>query len=529
VWRKRAVAMVVAVLAGAGAAGAWMPSLLAGGLAPWVVLGVPVLLLGASRLVMWPWVTESLATRPAALTLTGGVLLASAWVAVSFGYRVLEVPAAPIAVGPQSSPADEEQATDLVRNAIVEFDKVERSGGGGGPPGMVVQTRAWDVMQRLAQQGWAGAPPELGPWLDRVCEEKWMKPLREAADLSPAALADARSRLVTGDVERSRKALDVLTARALQLHAAGHDAAALDSLVSALALSRALRNRAMPPAYLLGAEGEQVALGGFDHWLAGVREPKLLRRALAELARHETDLPPAADCVKLQYQAFLHSLDDPAVQKSATGLGAETVAVLAVVPWERRRSERLVGQVFAGRLRAAEAGDVAAARSEGGADAALGDWLPAPDVSRERLAGLVSRSWLRDYLPPTEGVQRSAPWGLCRVRAARLQAALVLYRLRHGRPAPDLDALVPDYLPDLPPDPYSGEPFRYRVSEGERLAWVRNLPGGKAELVREVPAGQGVLWSVGPDGVDHGGTRQWDDKDAPVSGARRDLIFLVPK
>jgi hypothetical protein len=527
-WSKRAVAVVVAVLVGSGAAAVWMPSLLGGGLSPWQVVGVPVLLLAACRLVMWPWVTDRLAARPATLTLTAGALLALAWVALCFGYRVLEVPAAALARDPASHPADQEEVTQLVRDGLQEFEKLEHAPGDLGPPGMVARTRTWDVMERLLQQGWAGAPPELPPWLEGVCKPVWMKPLREAADLSPAVLADARSREITGDVRSCRKAVDVLTARGLQLQAAGKDAEGLDALVSALALSRALRNGALPPSYLMGAAGEAVALDGLDRWLGGVRDPKLLREALADLALHESAVPPVADCLRAEHDTFLRGLNEPAVQKSGTGLSKDTLALLVVIPWERGRAERLAGQVFAGRIRAAEAGDgppVAAAAKTDAHDL-LGDWLPAPDVSRERLAQLVSRSWLRDYLPPTENVQRAARLGQCRVRAARLQAALVLYRVRHGQPAPNLDALVPEFLPDLPADPYSGQSFRYRVSDGERLPWAHRLLGGQREFLRPVPAGQGILWSVGPDGVDDGGTRPWEPDVA--GGPGRDILFLVP-
>jgi hypothetical protein len=103
--------------------------------------------------------------------------------------------------------------------------------------------------------------------------------------------------------------------------------------------------------------------------------------------------------------------------------------------------------------------------------------------------------------------------------------ALALYQSEHGQAAPLLDALVPGVLPELPDDPFANAPFHYRVSRGERIGWPR--AGGTGELVpRDLPAGQGVLWSVGPDRADDGGQQQWDE-GAP-RGLGRDLIFLVP-
>ena len=81
--------------------------------------------------------------------------------------------------------------------------------------------------------------------------------------------------------------------------------------------------------------------------------------------------------------------------------------------------------------------------------------------------------------------------------------ALRRYELRHGRPAPDLAALVPEFLERVPVDFMCGQPLRYRV----------------------LFDGQGRLYSVGEDGRDDGGDSQpvdackdysslWNDRDA---------------
>lgn len=61
--------------------------------------------------------------------------------------------------------------------------------------------------------------------------------------------------------------------------------------------------------------------------------------------------------------------------------------------------------------------------------------------------------------------------------------ALRRYELRHHQPAPDLAALVPEFLPAVPRDLMDGQPLRYR--------------GG--------PGGGFLLYSVGDDGKDDGG------------------------
>ncbi len=69
------------------------------------------------------------------------------------------------------------------------------------------------------------------------------------------------------------------------------------------------------------------------------------------------------------------------------------------------------------------------------------------------------------------------------VRLLRSQVALRQYRERHGRYPERLEGLVPEVLPAVPEDPFTGKPLVYRL-EG---------------------AGVPVLYSVGPDGADDAG------------------------
>ncbi len=67
------------------------------------------------------------------------------------------------------------------------------------------------------------------------------------------------------------------------------------------------------------------------------------------------------------------------------------------------------------------------------------------------------------------------------VAALRLKTALRLYEQKHGQLPDELKALVPEYLKEIPLDPFDGKPFRYSKS-------------AKA------------VWAVGVDLKDHGGT-----------------------
>jgi ABC-type transport system involved in multi-copper enzyme maturation permease subunit len=84
-------------------------------------------------------------------------------------------------------------------------------------------------------------------------------------------------------------------------------------------------------------------------------------------------------------------------------------------------------------------------------------------------------SWLQGFVN-----SRVEAWGV------RLQLALIAYRIDHHEYPESLDALVPNYLPFVPIDPYSGRPFEYRP-HGLDLGYQRD----------NHPEGTPLLWSVG--------------------------------
>ncbi|MCG6154945.1 hypothetical protein [Rubinisphaera margarita] len=53
--------------------------------------------------------------------------------------------------------------------------------------------------------------------------------------------------------------------------------------------------------------------------------------------------------------------------------------------------------------------------------------------------------------------------------------ALAEYRSLHDRYPPALNELVPKFLPEVPDDPYSGEPLQYRTSDGGQSAELASL------------------------------------------------------
>jgi hypothetical protein len=115
-------------------------------------------------------------------------------------------------------------------------------------------------------------------------------------------------------------------------------------------------------------------------------------------------------------------------------------------------------------------------------------------------------------------------------RAFEPVVALRIWQLEHGgQYPPSLEALVPGILPSLPLDPYNGQPFQYRPSQGQRLLPLglsgltpREAAGGTSMLQPTRP-GQWLLYSVGPNRIDDGA--KLDYETFPASS---DLIFPLP-
>jgi hypothetical protein len=278
---------------------------------------------------------------------------------------------------------------------------------------------------------------------------------------------------------------------------------------------------------------QDIALQGFAVWLEQLGpQPQLLRAALAELNRHETELPPLTDCVKTEYLRYCRGIDEPS-RWLASGLlfddtarmESDLVALSWQTPWERPRVQRIINLIARDRLQQVTEASLRAALGQagrGGREHALfraesGSYLKDSPLLRRLV---LTVSWL--------GYEGEL-FALCRLRAARLKTALALYAAETGKPATSLEELVPRYLPELPVDPFSGRPFGYRVSPGEQIQAHPRLDREPLQ----VQAGQGVLWSVGPDGNDDGGTQQGEHYRNSVAEsafpAGYDRIFLVPR
>jgi hypothetical protein len=156
----------------------------------------------------------------------------------------------------------------------------------------------------------------------------------------------------------------------------------------------------------------------------------------------------------------------------------------------------------------------------------LADNWPAADIERARkeyraimseaVQRLAKPYWELKGDPPlpepqTELNQLAVPvWARCGAKEAerdtwlcglRILAAIELFREQRGASPTSLSELTPDYLSEIPMDPFTGKPFTYRLTDGSY-----------------------VLYSVGPDAKDDGGapldrgTNEGDIVIWPVEG-----------
>jgi hypothetical protein len=322
---------------------------------------------------------------------------------------------------------------------------------------------------------------------------------------------------------------------------------ALDYLAQILALSRHMRHKAPVESYFAGIEAEEKALAGLNLWLArGRPDAALLQRVLDELNRHADETPPPLDCLKTECYRSAGVLANPSLWTFSAGptgaLGkiperplAGVIALSLTMPWESERKARLWQLVWAGSFRAVATPHwqlpPPAAESLAAKETTLRimrGWLPARDgpdasVPDARLARWLDESWLSDerLFCPVARLRAAATRAQWRVAAARQAVALGLYQIQEGKAAGKLHDLAPKYFPSGPPvDPYSGQPFGYRASAGEHV-----------DFAGDVQPGQAVIWSTGPDRIDHGGQKHGGrlaDDDAEWSNGGFDLVTLVP-
>ena len=507
--RKMAYAVIISGLVSSAALALWLPTLLCRGMHGWQLWLPPLAMLMATRSLMRAWAAGRIKERKPLAALVGVGAAGFVWALVNFGYRAWEIP---------------DPGEPLDRAAF-------RAAIPSGNANLAGQR----ISEALAEMEAPDAKRNV--WLAKMAEVS-----RLPVGVIETPQGDGQAPLLRHLPACRKLAADMLAM------AKRDDEPAFDRWSPVLALSRNLRNKTPLASYVVGVEVEQSALEFLENWLRTEKpSPDLLRRLLTELDRHAAETPPALDCLRTECFRAGGMLRNPIVWFTGARehwlVGG--IALSLEIPWESERKNRLWRAVWIGQFRAVQTphwelpptpGELTIANKE--VREILRGWLPAApgpgaSMNAAQLAGLLDASWLSDgrLFADVVRLRSAATRARWRVDAGRLTVALQLYQLREGKAAAKLDDLVPNYLPELPADPYCGKSYLYRISQGENLRiCAGGAPLPKAES-RKIEPGQGLLWSTGPDRVDDGGRsheRTLPDDDARWSRGGLDLVAVIP-
>jgi hypothetical protein len=124
---------------------------------------------------------------------------------------------------------------------------------------------------------------------------------------------------------------------------------------------------------------------------------------------------------------------------------------------------------------------------------------------RVGLGRQMGQVFLALLMPAVQAAMNAEDRGTVNGSMVPVAFALATYRADHKSYPTDLAALVPQYLPAIPEDLFSGGPLRYK----------REGPGY-------------VLYSVGRNGKDDGGRAYWDEPDSERNLDHDDIAIRVP-
>jgi len=111
------------------------------------------------------------------------------------------------------------------------------------------------------------------------------------------------------------------------------------------------------------------------------------------------------------------------------------------------------------------------------------------------------------FLPDLDSCARRFAYAQAAVDLARTAMGLERYRLAHGGYPESLDALAPQFVAEVPHDVIDGKPLHYRRTED----------------------GQFILYSVGWNETDDGGTVALKKDSGPVDIERGDWVWRYPE
>jgi len=516
-FKKAVVAAGVAGVVGGSLAAFWVPSLLSGGTKQWQ-LWLPLLAaLATAALLLRAWSSDRLPTRRPLRTLALGLSSVLVLLGAGILWRVVEVPDDPaseddVAYIAALPPLEAMDSGRQFRTAAERFTRISQSvpqfpkqPGPQRPP-------VDDRLLVVPYLGWLADDAEAADWIEKVyaldanprdLDDPWFvqaaKAGREPVDgIFEHPLRTGTTASLQTQANGRRMGMMML-ARGLKEQDRGDHAAFVEELRTTLALGRTFRNGSLTGPLVFGNDVSRAAYSAADRWLAAYSGPPQPLRAALDILRRDDAAPPfdaqphllaeryvMRELAKAPGQFLPPLLTPPGKDREQFSPIVDLVGTAWNVPWERERTRRLTG---------------------------LGYERGEPDATaRSLLRGRPGIGvFLARKLTPNEMFVNDRSLRLHR-RALILLMAIRLHVQETGAAPASLEELVrTGRLPAIPVDPYSEEPFRYRISEGEVLQSppaILTSVGTKTPQgfePRPIPAGQPVFWSTGADRTNDGG------------------------
>jgi hypothetical protein len=359
---------------------------------------------------------------------------------------------------------------------------------------------AFDILQEAGRHVWEpeNAWERLGGlindtnWDADFAGELLDKNREALADWDAAAkLPDFQVPEITSLIEHTpyltnwKKLAQVAVVRENFLLHNGQDKEAFDQMVNEVQLGRRMQNsHSVLIGYLVGTAVNYMGLNQIQQWTGKVHlNPSQLKNYIRQLEYDPDDESAAfANTMRAEYQSEMGTLDGLRKGKLVDTDPDDNLRFIKSNPllpvYNRSQTRALFANRFLLWLKAAphhynDAEDeikMNSAKLPGGYD--LRPPGPVSLILSGNVAGQVAYYTM---LPALGAAMAKKSQGDAQLQATRTILALRAYQLTHGNLPPELSALVPEFLAEVPVDDFDGQPLRYSAEKKIVYSVGKNL------------------------------------------------------
>jgi len=324
----------------------------------------------------------------------------------------------------------------------------------------------------------AGTPADSEEWEERLVAEFLKRPNEECLRLWEKGMAVGSCQVpeVTGFdhkmpyLKQWRAMTRLLNARATHDFREGREALAFDREMRIVEFGRMIQDSGGSVIhYLLGKHIKNIGLWRIRHWLSKTTlSPEQLLPLVERLAAYESNRKALADGYRVEYQAVAAMVDDVVAgdYEKLGILGMKQEKRLSRYKFKPNQTKRMYADFIRWLISngskprwewKADLREDVVLLFDAEDDAVRQSMLKG-NVMGKMLVSMAGAALLR--------VNSEACMESWEVRATRAMIALRCYEARTGELPDNLQALVPDYMEEVPLDPFDGKPLNYSKEEG---------------------------------------------------------------